>query len=135
MAELEPELRRIGFTLGHFPQSYEYVTLGGCAATRSAGQASTGYGRFEELMLGLRCLTPSGELGLAAGPASAAGPDLRELLVGSEGTIGVITELALRVRPAPEAIVHEGCSSSPSPAGWRRCARLPLTRRDPTSRA
>jgi alkyldihydroxyacetonephosphate synthase len=105
---LEAELSRAGLTLGHFPQSYEYVSVGGCAATRSAGQASTGYGRFDDLVLGLRCLTPSGDLALEAVPASAAGPDLRELVLGSEGTLGFISELALRVRPAPERRVYEG---------------------------
>jgi alkyldihydroxyacetonephosphate synthase len=105
---LERRLAAQGLTLGHFPQSYEYVSLGGCAATRSAGQASTGYGRFEELVLGLRMATPAGELAPRALPASAAGPDLRELLVGSEGTLGVIHELTLRVRAAPSRSHYEG---------------------------
>jgi alkyldihydroxyacetonephosphate synthase len=105
---LERALAPSGFTLGHFPQSYEYVSLGGCAATRSAGQASSGYGRFEQMVLGLRCAAPAGELDLAAVPASAAGPELRRLLVGSEGTLGVISELTLRVRPAPRERVYEG---------------------------
>jgi alkyldihydroxyacetonephosphate synthase len=105
---LEAHLAVQGLTLGHFPQSYEHVSLGGCAATRSAGQASTGYGRFEELVLGLRMAAPAGEIASRALPASAAGPDLRELLVGSEGTLGVIHELALRVRPAPAQRRYEG---------------------------
>jgi alkyldihydroxyacetonephosphate synthase len=106
--ELEAALRARGFTLGHFPQSFEYVTVGGCAATRSAGQASTGYGRIDELVAGIRLAAPTGDLDLAALPASAAGPDLRELVVGSEGTLGVITRVALRVRPAPAARRYEG---------------------------
>ena len=105
---LERALAPSGFTLGHFPQSYEYVSLGGCAATRSAGQASSGYGRFEQMVLGLRCAAPAGEIALAPFPASAAGPELRRLLVGSEGTLGVISELTLRVRPAPRERVYEG---------------------------
>jgi alkyldihydroxyacetonephosphate synthase len=105
---LERLLAMRGLTLGHFPQSFEYVSLGGCAATRSAGQASTGYGRFEELVLGLRMCAPAGEIALAAQPASAAGPDLRRLLVGSEGTLGVIAELDLRVRLAPLERRYEG---------------------------
>ncbi|HEY3758796.1 MAG TPA: FAD-binding oxidoreductase [Solirubrobacteraceae bacterium] len=105
---LERWLGSSGLTLGHFPQSYEYISLGGCAATRSAGQASTGYGRFEELVLGLRLAAPAGEIAPAARPASAAGPDLRELLVGSEGTLGVIHELTLRVRPVAEQSRYEG---------------------------
>jgi alkyldihydroxyacetonephosphate synthase len=105
---LERHLGARGLTLGHFPQSYEYVSLGGCAATRSAGQASTGYGAFDKLVLGLRLAAPASEIQLPALPASAAGPGLRQLLVGSEGTLGVISELALRVRTAPKERVYEG---------------------------
>lgn len=107
-AALERELAMHGLTLGHFPQSFEYVSLGGCAATRSAGQASTGYGRFEDLVLGLRMATPSGPVELPALPATAAGPDLRELIVGSEGVLGVIDRLTLKVAPKPAARLYEG---------------------------
>lgn len=106
--ELEALLGAEGYTLGHFPQSFEYISVGGAVATRSAGQASTGMGRIDELVAGLRCATPSGEIGLRAMPASAAGPDLRELLVGSEGALGVITEATLRIRPRPAAVRYEG---------------------------
>jgi alkyldihydroxyacetonephosphate synthase len=105
---LEQWLGARGFTLGHFPQSYEYVSVGGCAATRSAGQASTGYGRFEQLVRGLRASTPSGPIDLTPVPASAAGPSVRELLVGSEGTLAAIDELDLRVRPVAQARRYEG---------------------------
>lgn len=105
---LERRLAEQGLTLGHFPQSFEHVSLGGCAATRSAGQASTGYGRFEDLVLGLRFAAPAGEIALPAVPATAAGPSIRQLLVGSEGTLGVITELDLRVARAPERKLYEG---------------------------
>jgi alkyldihydroxyacetonephosphate synthase len=105
---LERYLAAHGLTLGHFPQSFEYVSLGGCAATRSAGQASGGYGRIEQMVLGMRFLAPAGDIDLAAVPASAAGPGLRQLLVGSEGSLGVIGELTLRVRPAPRERVYEG---------------------------
>ena len=102
---LGPEVERLlaehELTLGHFPQSFEFSTVGGWAATRSAGQASTGYGRIDELVVALRAATPSGELANLPVPASAAGPDLRELLLGSEGVLGVITEVTLRVRPRP----------------------------------
>ncbi len=108
LSALERYLAAEGLTTGHRPQSYEHVSVGGCAATRSAGQASTGYGRFEELVLGLRLSAPAGEIQLPAHPASAAGPDLRRLVVGSEGTVGVIHELDLRVRPAPQAERYEG---------------------------
>jgi alkyldihydroxyacetonephosphate synthase len=105
---LERCLSAQGLTLGHFPQSFEYVSLGGCAATRSAGQASTGYGAIEKMVLGLRLAAPAAEIDLQALPASAAGPALRQLLVGSEGTLGVISELALRVRRAPQERIYEG---------------------------
>ncbi|MDQ6750025.1 MAG: FAD-binding oxidoreductase, partial [Actinomycetota bacterium] len=106
--EAEGLLARRGLTLGHFPQSFRYATLGGFAATRSVGQASTGYGRFDELVKGLRCAAPAGDVALATVPASAAGPSMRELIVGSEGTLGVITQLALRVRPRPRFRRYEG---------------------------
>jgi alkyldihydroxyacetonephosphate synthase len=106
--ELERWLAARKLTLGHFPQSYEYVSLGGCAATRSAGQASSGYGRFERMVHGLHMVAPAGDIQLAAFPASAAGPGVRELLVGSEGTLGVIDELTLRVRRAPAERIYEG---------------------------
>jgi alkyldihydroxyacetonephosphate synthase len=105
---LERHLAGLGFTLGHFPQSFEYVSLGGCAATRSAGQASTGYGAIEKMILGMRLAAPAGEITLPPLPASAAGPSVRQLLVGSEGTLGVISEVSLRVRQAPAASAYEG---------------------------
>ena len=116
---LERELASHGLTLGHFPQSYEYVSLGGCAATRSAGQASTGYGAIEKMVLGLRLAAPAGEVVLPPLPATAAGPGLRQLLVGSEGTLGVISEVSLRVRPAPAAHAYEGVFFEDFDAGWR----------------
>lgn len=106
--ELERRLAGEGLTLGHYPQSFEYVSLGGCAATRSAGQASTGYGRFEELVRGVRLIAPTGEIALPAFPASAAGPDLRQLIVGSEGTLGVISSLDLQVHRVPAEQACEG---------------------------
>ena len=99
-----------GLTLGHFPQSWEFATIGGFVATRSAGQASTGYGRIDELVRGVRCVSPAGGLTTKALPASAAGPALRELIVGSEGILGVITEATLAVRPAPAERRYEGWS-------------------------
>lgn len=108
VAELERRLRSEGLTLGHFPQSFEYVSLGGCAATRSAGQASSGYGRFEEMVLGLRLIAPEGEIDALTLPASAAGPDLRQLIVGSEGALGVIGSLSLRLQRTPPARSYEG---------------------------
>jgi len=97
-----------GYTIGHFPQSFEYATLGGFAATRSSGQASAGYGRFDEQVMALRVATPVGTLELGRAPRSAAGPDLRQLILGSEGAFGVITSLTLAVRPAPATRVYDG---------------------------
>ena len=108
--EAERRLGAEGVTLGHFPQSFEYSTVGGWVATRSAGQASTGYGRIDELVEAVRCMTPAGEIGTRAVPASAAGPSTRELLVGSEGVLGVICEATVRVRPAPAFHRYEGWS-------------------------
>lgn len=95
-----------GFTLGHFPQSFEYATIGGYAATRSSGQASRGYGRFDDLVHALRVATPTGELDLGRAPASAAGPDLRQLFLGSEGAFGVLTEVTVRIQPVPAATAY-----------------------------
>ncbi len=96
-----------GFTLGHFPQSFEYASIGGFAATRSSGQASAGYGRFDDLVVGLTAATPIGILDLGRAPATAAGPDMREIVLGSEGAFGVITSVTVRVRPIPEQKIYE----------------------------
>jgi alkyldihydroxyacetonephosphate synthase len=105
--EAEEALAAEGLTLGHFPQSFEYATIGGFAATRSAGQASSGYGRFDSLVTSIAMTGPAGELRTLETPHSAAGPALRELVVGSEGTLGVITEVTARVRAAPERRRYE----------------------------
>jgi alkyldihydroxyacetonephosphate synthase len=99
-----------GFSLGHFPQSFQFATIGGFAATRSSGQNSAGYSRFDDMVRGLRVITPAGVLDLGRAPASAAGPDLRQLIVGSEGTFGVITRVRLRVHPVPETTRYEAWS-------------------------
>jgi alkyldihydroxyacetonephosphate synthase len=101
--DLEAQLKARGYTLGHFPQSFEYSTLGGWVATRSSGQQSYHYGRIESLFAGGTVETPRGRLELKPVPASAAGPDLREMLLGSEGRLGVITQAKVRVRRLPEA--------------------------------
>ncbi|MCY7396153.1 MAG: FAD-binding oxidoreductase, partial [Nocardioides sp.] len=106
--EAETLLAAQGLTLGHYPQSYEFATIGGFAATRSSGQASAGYGRFDALVMGLRVATPRGEWVLGVAPATAAGPDLRQLVLGSEGAFGVITAVTVRVRAAPAEKIYEG---------------------------
>ena len=100
--QAEKLLAAHGFSLGHFPQSFQFATIGGFAATRSSGQASAGYGRFDDMVTGLRVVTPTGILALGGAPKTAAGPDLRQVFLGSEGTLGVITSVSLRVhRIAP----------------------------------
>lgn len=99
--DLEAALRARGRTLGHFPQSFESSTLGGWVATRSSGQESLGYGRIEALFAGGRVEAPAGTLDLPSHPASAAGPDLRQLVLGSEGRLGVITEATVRTSRLP----------------------------------
>ncbi|MCW2578865.1 MAG: FAD/FMN-containing dehydrogenase [Blastococcus sp.] len=121
---LEEALSREGLTFGHLPQSWEFATLGGYAATRSAGQNSTGVGRFDELVAGLTLATPAGVLELGHPPATAAGPDLLGLALGSEGTLGVITELRLRVRPKPVACSYEGWSFRSWAAGLAALQQL-----------
>src|SRR6266496_1436890 len=103
----EELLAERGLELGHYPQSFRFATIGGFAATRSSGQDSAGYGRFDEMVRGLRVVTPIGPLDLGRAPASAAGPDLRQLFLGSEGTLGVITAVRVRVHPVPEAKAYE----------------------------
>lgn len=96
-----------GFSLGHFPQSFQFATIGGFAATRSSGQASAGYGRFDDMVTGLQVVTPTGVLDLGGAPKTAAGPDLRQLFLGSEGTLGIITAVTVRIRRVPAVTLHE----------------------------
>ena len=109
-----PEAERLlgarGFSLGHFPQSFLFASIGGFAATRSSGQNSAGYGRFNDMVRGLRAVTPAGILDLGHAPESAAGPDLRQLVMGSEGTFGIITRVRVRVHPTPTATRYEAWS-------------------------
>jgi alkyldihydroxyacetonephosphate synthase len=98
------------FSLGHYPQSFQFATIGGFAATRSSGQDSAGYGRFDDMVRGVRAVTPAGVLDVGRAPASAAGPDLRQLIVGSEGVFGVITRVRVRVHPVPETTRYEAWS-------------------------
>ncbi|MCF6524978.1 FAD-binding oxidoreductase [Streptomyces sp. JJ36] len=122
--EAEELLAAHGFTLGHQPQSYEYATLGGYAATRSAGQSSAGRGRFDAMVLSLRAATPRGTLDLGRAPGSAAGPDLRQLLLGSEGLFGVVTEVTVRVVPVPEVQRDEAWSFPDFATGAAALRRL-----------
>jgi alkyldihydroxyacetonephosphate synthase len=115
--EAEAALNARGVVLGHYPQSFEYATIGGFAATRSAGQASSGYGRFDALVAGLRLIAPAGELRTPEAPHTAAGPSLRELALGSEGVFGVIPEVTVRVRPLPAERRYEAWIAESFEAG------------------
>jgi alkyldihydroxyacetonephosphate synthase len=102
---VEAVLNERGLTVGHYPQSLAISSVGGWLATRSAGQASAGYGMIEDSLLGLAAVLPGGDvLRLRAAPRSATGPDLRQLLLGSEGTLAVISEATLSVARRPEGL-------------------------------
>jgi alkyldihydroxyacetonephosphate synthase len=116
-SEAEAALGAEGLTLGHFPQSFEFATIGGFAATRSVGQASTGYGRFDELVTSVRLIAPAGRLETRETPHTAAGPALRELVLGSEGVLGVIPDVSVRVRPLPARRRYEGWMAESFEAG------------------
>lgn len=96
--ELESYLNERGFTCGHFPQSFEFSTAGGWVAAKGAGQASTGYGKIEDILLSLTAVTPMGNFSSKAYPAASIGPDMFRLFLGSEGCFGVITTVTLKVR-------------------------------------
>lgn len=100
--EIEQQLAELGYCLGHYPQSWELSTVGGWVASRSSGQQSLRYGRIEQLFAGGRVETPKGSLHIPTFPASSAGPDLREMMLGSEGRFGVLTEVVVRVTPLAE---------------------------------
>jgi len=99
---VESLLAAQGYTLGHYPQSWELSTVGGWVASRSSGQQSLRYGRIEQMFAGGRIETLKGTLEIPTFPASSAGPDVREMFLGSEGRMGIITEVKVRVTPLPE---------------------------------
>ena len=100
--QAEALLNAKGYTLGHFPQSFQYSTLGGWAASRGAGQFSDRYGKIEDIITSLRMTTPVGIVETERSPANALGPDIKEILTGSEGVFGVITRITAKIRPLPE---------------------------------
>ncbi len=99
---LEEQLRARGYTFGHFPDSFEHSTLGGWIATRSSGMQSDRYGDIADLTRGLRVVTPSGTVVVRAVPATSTGPSVREMILGSEGRLGIVTEATVHIRPIPE---------------------------------
>lgn len=107
--DLEAALRAHGFTLGHYPQSFEYSTLGGWVVTRSSGQQSLGYGRIEDMFAGGTLVSPTGDLHMPTHAASSAGPDLRQMVLGSEGRMGILGEVTIRVREVPHTEEFHAC--------------------------
>lgn len=101
--DLERTLQAAGFTLGHFPQSFEFSTFGGWIAPRGAGQQSTRYGKIEEIVQAVRVVTPRGTVVTRNAPASATGPSMLQYAIGSEGTLGVIVSATAHIRPLPAA--------------------------------
>jgi len=99
--ELERQLAARGWTCGHFPDSFSHSTLGGWIATRSSGMQSDRYGDIAEITRGLRVVTPSGTLTVRPVPSTSTGPSVREMVLGSEGRLGVITEATIHVRRIP----------------------------------
>lgn len=106
--KLEAQLQEHGVSLGHFPDSFEYSTLGGWLATRSAGMQSDAYGRIEDMAVALKMATPAGTIETRKVPAASSGPDVNELIIGSEGILGVITEATMRVHAAPPVKDYSG---------------------------
>jgi alkyldihydroxyacetonephosphate synthase len=122
---LEDDLAAGGLTLGHFPQSIDISTLGGWIAARSAGQKSARYGRLEDMVVALEVVLPGGAVvRTRPSPASAAGPDLTRLFIGSEGTLGVVTEATLAVRRAPRVVDHGAYSFSSFAEGLAAVRRV-----------
>lgn len=99
--EMEAELNQQGMTLGHFPDSFEFSTLGGWVATRSAGMQSDKYGKIEDMVIALRMITPVGTLLTRTVPKSSNGIGINQLCIGSEGILGVITEVTVQVHRLP----------------------------------
>jgi alkyldihydroxyacetonephosphate synthase len=100
--QLEKLLNEQGVSLGHHPDSFQYSTLGGWLATRSAGTQSNVYGKIEDMVVAMRMVTPRGTLNTKPLPAASNGPDLNRIIVGSEGVLGIITEATMRVHLVPE---------------------------------
>ena len=133
--KLEDDLQALGFSLGHMPDSFEFATLGGWLATRSAGMQSDAYGKIEDMVVAMKLVTPAGTIETKLTPKSSAGPDIDQIICGSEGTLGVITEAVMKVHPVPQikdyhgvlfpdfesgsAAIHEAISRNASPTMFR----------------
>lgn len=133
--QLEEDLNKLGYSLGHMPDSFEFATLGGWLATRSAGMQSDAYGKIEDMVVALKMVSPAGTIETKLTPKSSAGPDIDQIVVGSEGTLGVITEATMKVHPVPKvkdyhgvlfpdfesgaAAIHDAISRNASPTMFR----------------
>ena len=123
--ELEAELATCGYTLGHWPQSISLSTVGGWLACRSAGQYSTRYGKIEDMVVGLEVVLADGSvIRTGRAPAAATGPDLTQVFVGSEGTLGLITRAWLRLHPAPPDERRAAYAFTTFEAGVEVCRRI-----------
>ncbi|HEY7105648.1 MAG TPA: FAD-binding oxidoreductase [Acidimicrobiia bacterium] len=123
---LEETLReRHGLTLGHWPQSIDLSTVGGWLACRGAGQLSTRYGKIEDMVVGLDVVLADGTpIRTGGSPRAAVGPDLNQLFVGSEGTLGIITGARLRLHPAPPAERRAAYAFASFAEGLDACRRI-----------
>jgi alkyldihydroxyacetonephosphate synthase len=124
--DLESELRdRHGLTVGHFPQSFDIATVGGWVACRGAGQYSTRYGKIEQMVVGLEVVLADGTVVRTGGfPAGAQGPDLTQLFIGSEGTLGVVTRVWLKAHPVPPNEQRAAYSFPRFESGLDACRRI-----------
>jgi len=124
--DLEDELRgTYGLTIGHFPQSFDIATVGGWVACRGAGQYSTRYGKIEQMVVGLEVVLADGTVARTGGfPAGAQGPDLSQLFIGSEGTLGVVTCIWLKAHPVPPAERRAAYAFDTFDAGLETCRRV-----------
>jgi alkyldihydroxyacetonephosphate synthase len=106
--QLEDELQQMGWTLGHSPQSLYQSTVGGWLSTLATGQFSSYYGGIEELVTAYTVILATGEkLRLKASPRAAMGPDLRQLFIGAEGTLGIVTSVQLKIFPLPQTRLYD----------------------------
>lgn len=123
--ELETALGPYGLSVGHFPQSFEIATVGGWVACRGAGQYSTRYGKIEDMVVGLEVVLADGTVVRTGGvPASAVGPDLTQVFVGSEGTLGIITRVWLRTHPRPSVERMASYAFATFDDGLEACRRI-----------
>ena len=123
--DLEEGLRAAGSTLGHFPQSFDISTVGGWVACRGAGQYSTRYGKIADMVVGLEVALADGTLLRTGGaPRAATGPDLNQIFIGSEGTLGVVTRIWLRCQPLPEIELRAAYSFTEFASGVDACRRI-----------